>query len=206
MSKETLYNVIHGCITLILSGVLAIVGINQCTLEERIQYTHITPELNIGVREKNGFFTLGIQNNSPIKVVSIYVKSQSFLYLENTKKIKVYGRHSGPGMSDPWQFIKALEPEEQKFETFSAIGAIKGEKGKNKISIIKFDISFYRETDMKEFKEEKLYFFWKGKLYSHSEFLNNVHYKSIRRELARVLNAENVQRNKKAESMMSPWK
>ena len=175
-------------LALIISVISLVVSvgfsIKSCSFENKLNKLHIDPVLDYylarSIDEKTLEFYL--KNKSPIPVVNLSVNFKSFDFYCKSKKYAVERPAASSILDSPgenWMFKSVLKPNEsigkKEYQIISLFNAYLG-----KVDIIVaaiFEIVFYRESDMKQFKNKAIFFFDGEKIYSYQNALNQDHLK-----------------------------
>jgi len=169
----------------IISIVITVVfSIKQCNFENKLHKLHIDPTLDSylirSINKKSLEFHL--KNKSPIPVVNLSVDHKYFLFFNISNKYVLESPADSSIFDTPsqnWIFKKKLEPNESIGKKENQIPfQLKFYEGKRKIIIAAiFEITFYREFDMKQFNNKAIFFLDWEKIYSYKNALNQDHLK-----------------------------
>lgn len=118
-----------------------------------------------------------IYNDGPSKVLSMDVMYHMYVYvIDNSSYIS-----GGTLGSTKGKFKYIFEKE---FNTFSEIKKIAWNlsmdfPGKHVVAVNIFDIRYYRESDLKEYKRKDIYFIDNGVISTHREYMKNPRYSEV---------------------------
>ncbi|MEA1946567.1 MAG: hypothetical protein U9N83_04605 [Thermodesulfobacteriota bacterium] len=160
-------------ISIISIGVTSMFSIKQCNFENKLHKLHIDPTLDYylvrSIDKKSLEFYL--KNKSPIPVVNLSVSHKSFDFYSKLKKYVVERPAVSSILDSPgqnWIFKQKVEPNESICKKeYQIISRFKFYEGKlNLIVAAIFEITFYRESDMKQFNNKAI-FFWIEREFIH---------------------------------------
>ena len=164
-------------ISIISFGVGVGFSIKQCSFENKLHKLHLDPSLEYFlIRSPNsdilGFF---IKNTSPIPVVNLSIVHKYCLFSDKLKKYfaempSITSILDSPGQ---WFFKKKLEPNERVGKKESQILSALNFYNTSSKTIITaiFEITYYRESDMKQFNNKAIFFLDGEKIYSYKNAL-----------------------------------
>jgi hypothetical protein len=165
-------------ISVISIGISVAFGIRSCSFENKINKLHVDPILSYylvrSIDKKGLEFVL--KNESPIPVVNLSVTFKAFDFDLKLNKYIVERPASSSIFDSPgenWIFKSKVNPHETigRIDTFIVKML---DLNKEKIDLIEamiFDITFYRESDMKLFQNKAIFFFDGEKIYSYKNAL-----------------------------------
>ena len=166
-------------ISIISIGISTFFSIKSCSFVNRLNKLHIDPTMSYylvrSIDKKGLEFVL--KNESPIPVVNLSVSLKSYDY--STKLNKYIAERpaistifDSPG--ENWIFKPKVNPKEpigrKDTQIISMFEAYKDEA--EMLSAIVFEITFYREFDMKQFNNKAIFFFTGEKIYSYQNALS----------------------------------
>lgn len=165
-------------ISIISIGISAVFSIKTCNFENRINKLHIDPTLSYylvrSIDKKGLEFVL--KNESPIPVVNLSVSLKSYDYSTKLNEYIAERPANSTIFDSPgenWIFKPKVNPNEpigrKDTQIISMFEAYKEEA--EMLSAIVFEITFYRESDMKQFHNKAIFFFNGEKIYSYQNAL-----------------------------------
>lgn len=156
-----------------------LISLKQYKISENLAHLNVRPEIKSYIKGSWPNYELKIYNDGPISAINFIVSKVDI----NVEKTKVKGKKSpmvttyeGTGKDyDPmqkiWLYDEEFEPKESR--TINLTPEFKGSKWTR---IYKFDISYYRESDMENFRKTILFFADEDSIYNHSQYKNKVYY------------------------------
>jgi len=173
----------------IISILIAIFAVfitySQYQLAKKQMFLHVAPDVNIKLTTyiKRGHYqpVLFVRNLSPINISSLKANYLFCIFNKSTKQIDSGWTALTPEQYEQSNLIfrKRLEPNDYcSAETGTVIG-IKSDKIESAIFIYLIHLTFYRESDMKRFDMQKIYFFENGKIFEHKDFMSHPDYDKI---------------------------
>ena len=159
-------------------------SIRSCGFENKLNKLHIDPVLDYYLARSIDKKTLEfcLKNKSPIPVVNLSVNFKSFDFYCKPNKYAVERPSASSILDSPgenWIFKAEVNPNEsigkKEDQIISLFNAYEG-----KVDIIIaaiFEIIFYRDSDMKQFKNKAIFFFDGERIYSYKNALNQSHLK-----------------------------
>jgi len=165
-------------ISIVSIGISAFFSIKSCNFENRINKLHIDPIMSYylvrSIDKKGLEFVL--KNESPIPVVNLSVSLKSYDYSTKlneyiAERPAISTIFDSPG--ENWIFKPKVNPNEpigrKDTQIISMFQAYKEEA--EMLSAIVFEITFYRESDMKQFHNKAIFFYNGEKIYSYQNAL-----------------------------------
>lgn len=128
-----------------------------------------------------------VKNNGPISIVSLGIKHRFFSFNKAKNKIE-----SSIQMTDSVNdiggeymiFKKILNPKEYVFQTLvNSNHEYDSYNNSYLILIYLFNIDYYRESDMKNYSMDVIYFVDNGRVYKKDDFINNRYYQTIVKDI-----------------------
>jgi hypothetical protein len=176
----------------IISIVIALVfSIRGWDIETKLNKLHIEPQVDCYLvrRIDKKSLEFYLRNTSPIPLVNLSVAHRYFVYFSKSNAYHVDMPASSSILNTPgqnWLFQQELTPNEsvgkREFQILSQLEAYEG-RATIVIAAI-FDITFYRETDMKQFSNKAIFFLDNEKIYSYRNALDQDHLMEPIRQLA----------------------
>lgn len=159
-------------------------SIRSCSFENKLNKLHIDPVLDYYLARSIDKKTLEfyLKNKSPIPVVNLSVNFKFYDFYCKSNKYAVERPASSSILDSPgqnWIFKSVVNPNEsigkKEDQIVSLFSAYEG-----KVDIIVaaiFEIVFYRDSDMKQFRNKAIFFFDGERIYSYQNALNQNHLK-----------------------------
>ena len=175
----SIFAVLISIISIVITSVF---GLRQCSLETKLNKLHIEPHVECYlIRSKDKkTFEFHLKNKSPISVVNLSVAHKYFIYFDNAKRYVIESRSASSLLDSPgqnWIFKKKLDPNEstgrKEQDIWYQLNA--HEESKKNIVTAIFEITFYRESDMKQFNNKAIFFLDNEKIYSYKNALKHKH-------------------------------
>ncbi len=171
-------------ISIISIGVTIVFSIKQCNFENKLHKLHIDPTLDYYLVRSTDKKSLEfyLKNKSPIPVVNLSVSHKSLDFDSKLKKYVVERPAASSILDSPgenWIFKQKVKPNESigKIE-YQIINRFKFYEGKLNIIVVAiFEITFYRESDMKQFNNKAIFFLDGERIYSYKNALDQEHLK-----------------------------
>lgn len=155
----------------------------QYNIANRAFYSHINPELsfNLSAYKKQNYFQpiIKIKNSSPINIVSLTSDFILLQYNKNRKKFHLIPNSAlieNQVIKEHLIFEKNLDPNGF---IYSELGMVISTDSKDSVFIFIIFSTYYRQTDMEEFKKKKIYFFENGKFIDQRDYLEHPEYKKL---------------------------
>lgn len=160
-----------------------------CVLEERKQKTHLEPTLTciLDDRPKASNLPLfSIKNDGAINAVSVSVDHYQFRYMKSQRKIRIMGAEASTynELGIRWMYFHEIKPNEI---TSKLTGDMLPRNDQDLIGVLLFTLTFYRETDGREFSKRCTFYVDGDRIFSEKEFRDNEHFKTVNSELSRYL-------------------
>lgn len=171
-------------VSIISIGISAFFSIKSCNFENRINKLHVDPTMSYylvrSIDKKGLEFVL--KNESPIPVVNLSVGYTTYDFSMKLNKYLAQRPATTTIFDSPgknWIFKPKVEPNEpigkkdtqiiSRFEFFKDLPEM--------ISVHVFEITFYRESDMKQFHNKAIFFFNGERIYSYQNALREEGFK-----------------------------
>ena len=171
-------------ISIISIGISIVFSIRSCNFENKLHKLHIDPTLDYYLVRSNDKKSLEfyLKNKSPIPVVNLSVSHKSFDFYGKLNKYVVERPAASSIFDSPgqnWIFKPKVDPNESiGKKEYQIISRFKFYEGKiNLIVAAIFEITFYRESDMKQFNNKAIFFFDGERIYSYQNALEQEHLK-----------------------------
>jgi len=182
-------------VSIISIGVSTIFSIRSCNVENKLHKLHIDPTLDYYLVRSNDKKALEfyLKNKSPISVVNLSVSHKSFDFDSKLNKYVVERPAASSIFDSPgqnWIFKAKVDPNEQIGEKeYQIIARFNFYEGKIDLIVAAiFEITFYRESDMKLFNNKAIFFFDGERIYSYQNALNLEHLKQPIEQLSEFEN------------------
>jgi len=171
-------------ISIISIGISTFFSIKSCSFENRLNKLHIDPVLDYYLVRSIDKKTLEfyLKNKSPIPAVNLSVNFKTFDFYCKLNKYVVERPASSSILDSPgenWIFKSVVHPNESIGKKENQIISLLDSYG-GKVDIIVaaiFEIVFYRDSDMKQFRNKAIFFFDGERIYSYKNALNQNHLK-----------------------------
>ena len=169
-------------ISIISIGISIVFSVRSCNFENKLHKLHIDPTLGYYLVRSNDKKSLEfyLKNKSPIPVVNLSVSHKSFDFYDKLNKYVVERPAASSIFDSPgqnWIFKPKVDPNESiGKKEYQIISRFKFYEGKiNLIVAAIFEITFYRESDMKQFNNKAIFFFDGKRIYSYQNALDQEH-------------------------------
>ncbi len=164
----------------VVSFILA--GLSYCNTRF-LSHQHVSPEIKCkleyplkvekrAVQKQIDNPEIIITNTGPIKVVALATDFKSYTYDKNLGVIESYSELK----QEPYGhliFSKELHPSDHIKKQLHGVHT------KDKVAIYAFALKYYRENDMKMFRQEDMFFIDNYEIFSHKDYLKNDKYHKI---------------------------
>jgi hypothetical protein len=167
-------------VSILSIGVSVAFSIRSCNFENKLNKLHVDPTLEyylIRSIDKKGL-EFYLKNKSPISAVNLSVSYRKFDFSIKSNKYIIERPAASSILDSPgenWIFKPKLNPNEPIGRKDSQIISIYDFYKNQRIDIIVaaiFDITFYRESDMKKYNNKAIFFFDGERIFSYQNALN----------------------------------
>jgi len=159
-------------LALIISVISVCISIKGCQIEERINYLHMIPEVEIAYVQDMHTDYFILSNKSAIDIVSVSVDYKAYGFEKDKGEYRVAMAQSENAVDDlgeRWIYVNKLQPNE-KVPKFLGEFTSGTECAQRKLVIARvFNITYYRAKDMMQFKKRVVFFVDNCKVYDYSE-------------------------------------
>lgn len=172
-------------VSIISIGVSIVFSIKSCGLENKLNKLHVDPALDyylVRSIDKKGL-EFYLKNKSPIPVVNLSVSYKKFDFSVKSNKYIIERPAASSIFDSPgenWIFKPKLNPNEPIGKKDTQIISM-FDFYKDRIEIIVaaiFEITFYRESDMKRFDNKAIFFFDGERIFSYKNALTQENLKA----------------------------
>jgi hypothetical protein len=166
-------------VSVISIGVSIVFSIRSCNFENKLNKLHVDPTLDyylVRSIDKKGL-EFYLKNKSPIPVVNLSVSYKKFDFSVKSNKYIIERPAASSIFDSPgenWIFKPKLNPNESiGRKDHQIISMFDFYKGRIEIIVAAiFEITFYRETDMKKFNNKAIFFFDGERIFSYQNALS----------------------------------
>lgn len=165
-------------------AILAIFGTGfSIWMNYRTSWLHLEPFVNCFLEKAdNNELRFSVKNDGPINALLLSVGYYELMYYPEKEIISVMAMQNTPLSKVPgenWLYSKNLKPNDSE----SRLVTDNRNQERNYIFIYLLKLRYYRESDMKLFTKESIFFADRNNIYSHDEFKERPDYKHIRLQM-----------------------
>lgn len=155
--------------------------IRGCSTSEKLAHLHVEPNIKLYIEGKPPEGKVTVYNNGPINAVSFSASRIVILVpIGNSPysgKISYGGKREYDPNNEIWKFVLHFNPKDNFQDRIIFYGYTSNIE--SHIAIHIFDLTYYRESDMKKYDRRVLFFDDGQKIMSHDKFKETPYYEKV---------------------------
>lgn len=161
-------------LALIIAIVAAYFAFDQNKIAKKLSHLHIIPEVkSMFIFPLKGNPIYSIINTGDIPIVSLSVEHSMYVFDKKVLKITTASK-MGYMFGDRMIFTEELYPTQIKKQELMGVNPVQ-----DRVIVYKFDLKYYRSTDMTVYKKQEIFFVDDGVVIKHSDYRKNTNYFTI---------------------------